>query len=129
MEKPAHKKASFPIINPSLLERVSDTPGTQFPAVKDSFKWENLDIFGLPPQLTWNRKARYQTTFGMVLTILFIIIAVGCTGLFMSEFIFCFKPAVRSKNIYEAISATAKHNDLMLTNFPTFTFLTRKYVS
>ena len=128
MQQPADNPASFPQINPSLLERISDTPGTQIPAAKVSFQWENLDIFGLPPQLTWNRKARFQTTFGMMVTILFIVLAVGCTGLFMSEFIFCMKPAVRSKNIYEPISATAKHNDLILTNFPTITFLSFRYL-
>ena len=128
MQQPSDNQAAFPRINPSLLERISDIPGTQFPAAKDPFKWENLDIFGMPPQLTWNRKARYQTTFGMVLTILFIALALSCTGLFMSEFIFCMKPAVRSQTINEEISATAPHNDLLLTNFPSITFLQPRYL-
>jgi hypothetical protein len=128
MQQPADNPASFPQINPSLLERISDAPGTQIPATKAPFQWENLDIFGRTPQLTWNRKSRYQTKFGVMLTILFTALAVGCSWLFMIEFIFCMKPAVRSKNIYEKISATAEHNDLMKTNFPSITFLTWMYL-
>ena len=129
MQQPSDTQAPFPRINPSLLEHISDIPGTQLPAAKQPFRWKNLDIFGLPPQLTWNREAKYQTNFGMVLTILFLTLALGSSGLFVSEFIFCMKPSVRTRNIYEAISPTDPNNNLMLTNFPSITFLRLKYLS